>query len=131
MAGGVQNVDAIAAIFKLQHRGGDGDTSLLLNLHPVRHRMPCGGLALDAARQVDSPAVKQELFRQGGLARVRMGDNGESTPPVYFFCILIHWSVFLPYFSSAASRLAHPPVNGVRPLYVRTPFSAPIKNLLF
>mgnify|MGYP000255446597 CR=1 FL=1 len=35
MAGGVQNVDAEAVVLKLHHGGRDGNTALLLNLHPV------------------------------------------------------------------------------------------------
>ena len=35
MARCIQNIDAEAAVIKLQHRGSNGNTSLLFNLHPV------------------------------------------------------------------------------------------------
>ena len=35
----------------------------------------------DLARLGDGPAVEQELFREGGFARVGVGDDGEGSPP--------------------------------------------------
>ena len=39
MARGIQNVDALALIAELQHRGRYRNTTLLLDLHPVGNRM--------------------------------------------------------------------------------------------
>jgi hypothetical protein len=39
----------------------------------------------DRAGQLHRAAVKQQLFRQRGLARVRMRDDGERAPLLNFF----------------------------------------------
>ena len=80
MSRGVQDVDAEAVVLELHDGGSDGDAPLLLNLHPVAGSGP-GPLALDLAGLGDGPAVEQELFREGGFARVGMGDDGEGSPP--------------------------------------------------
>ena len=80
VARGVQDVDAVAIVLELHDGGGDGDASLLLNFHPVGGGGP-GPLALDLARLGDGPAVEEELFREGGFARVGVGDDGEGSPP--------------------------------------------------
>ena len=84
MARGVEDVDAIALVFKLHDRRRDGDAALLFELHPVRDRVARGRLALDRAGELDGPAVQQELLCQRGLAGVRMGDDGEGPPPGNF-----------------------------------------------
>ena len=84
VAGGVQDVDAEAAVLELHDGGGDGDAPLLLDLHPVAGG-GLGPLAFDLAGLGDSPAVQQELLRQCGLAGVRMGDDGERAPAGNFF----------------------------------------------
>ena len=44
-----------------------------------------GGLApLDRARHLDGAAEQQQLFGQGGLARVGVGDDGKSASFAYF-----------------------------------------------
>ena len=53
----IQNIDTETFIFKLQDRGCDRDTSLLLNLHPVGDRMSCRRLTLHAPCQIDGTAV--------------------------------------------------------------------------
>ena len=77
VARGVQDVDAVALILELHHRGGDGNAALLLDLHPVGGGCPGVLLALDLACLGDGSAVEQELLRQGRLTGVRVGDNGE------------------------------------------------------
>ncbi len=42
-------------------------------------------LALDGARQLDGPAVEQELFGQGGFTRVRVRDDCKCTAFFNFF----------------------------------------------
>ena len=84
MARRIQDVDAVSVIFKLENGGGDGNSSLLLDLHPVAHRMAGGCLSLHASRQVDRSAVKQELFGQRGFSRVRMGNDGKGSSSVDF-----------------------------------------------
>ena len=84
VARGVQNVDAVALILELHHRAGDRDTSLLLDLHPVRGGGPGVALALDHAGLVDGASVEQELLGQGGLTGVRVRDNGKGAAAVDF-----------------------------------------------
>ena len=79
VARGVQNVDAEAVVLELHDRGGDGDTALLFNFHPVGGG-GLGPLALDLAGLGDGSAVEQELFRQSGFTGVRVGDDGKGAP---------------------------------------------------
>ena len=84
VAGRVKNVYAKAVIYKLHDRGGNGNSALLFNLHPVGG---CGlGLfALYLSRLGDGSAVKQKFFRKGGFARVRVRNNGKGSSSGYFF----------------------------------------------
>ena len=80
VAGGVQDVDAVAVVLELHDGGGNGDAALLLDLHPVG-RGGLGPLALDLTGLGDGSAVEQELFRECSLTGVRVGDDGEGPPP--------------------------------------------------
>ena len=62
MAGGVKDVDAAAVVLELQHGGGDGDASLLFDLHPVRGRELAVSARLDGSGFADRAAVQQEFF---------------------------------------------------------------------
>ena len=62
VARGVQNVDAEALVLELHHRGRNGNTALLLNLHPVGGGGPGILLALDHASLGDGAAVEQKFF---------------------------------------------------------------------
>ena len=81
----IQNVDALSLIVELQHGGGHGDTSLLLDLHPVGHRMLAGLPALDGSGQVDGAAVQQELLCQCGFTRIRVGYDCKGSSLLDFF----------------------------------------------
>ena len=84
MAGRIQYVDAEAVKVELHRRGGHRNAALLFDLHPVRGGV-AGGLArLDRTGLADGPAVEQQFFRQRGLARVRVGDDGERAPARHF-----------------------------------------------
>ena len=85
MAGGVQNVDAEAVVLKLHHGGRDGNTALLLDLHPVGGGGAGVFLALDHACLGDGTAVEQEFFGQGGFTGVGVRNDGKGTPPADFF----------------------------------------------
>ena len=52
---GVQQVYQAVMIWKLHHRGGNGDTTLFFHFHPVRFRMLAGATA---------------FYRTGGLNRL-------------------------------------------------------------
>ena len=80
VAGGIEDVHAIAVIGELQHRGGHGDTALLLDVHPIGHGVLRAGLAFDRACGLDAAGVEQELLGEGRLARVGVRDDGEGAP---------------------------------------------------
>ena len=81
VAGGIENVDAVAVVFKLEHGRRDGDAALLFQLHPVGDRMARRRLALYRAGELNRPSVEKELFRQCRFARVRVGDDRKRPPP--------------------------------------------------
>jgi hypothetical protein len=88
----VEQIEHAVAVLHLHHRARHRDAALLLDLHPVGSGVARSLARLDAARDVDRAGVQQELFRERGLARVRMRDDGErSSPrdfPVYAHCRL-------------------------------------------
>ena len=53
----------------------------LLHLHPVGAHVALLRLVPHRPGELDRPRVEQELLGQRGLARVRVGDDGEGTPP--------------------------------------------------
>ena len=71
-------------MLELHDGGGDRDAALFFNFHPVGGG-GLGPLALDLTGLGDGSAVEQKFFRQGGLAGVGMGDDGEGPPPGNFF----------------------------------------------
>ena len=80
MSRSIQNIDAVSVIIELKHRGSDGNSSLLLDLHPVGNgvlgRLP----ALDGTGQIDGAAIEKKLLGQGRLTGIGVGNNGEGTP---------------------------------------------------
>ena len=67
----VQNVDAVALVVKLEHRGGNGNSSLLLDLHPVGNSVLGSLSALYRTGQVNGSSVEQKLLCQSSLSRIR------------------------------------------------------------
>src|ERR1035441_9593352 len=76
----VQQIEAVAGVIELQHGRADGDATLLFQFHPIGGRRALVLARGDRAGELHRAAVKQELFRQRGLARVRMRDDGERAP---------------------------------------------------
>ena len=79
VAGGVEQVDHVLAVGELHHRGGDGDAALLLHFHPVGGGMAVGFARLHRTGNGDRLAHQQQLFGDGGLARIGVRDDGEGT----------------------------------------------------
>ena len=107
MARGVQNVHALAGVVELQHRGGDGNTTLLLDVHPVGNSVLGTLLALDGTGLVDGSAVQQQLFGQRGLAGVGMADDRKRPAALDFFTICHRSEILLEggeVFSAPAAR---------------------------
>jgi len=84
VAGRVEQVDDAVAVGKLHDRGCDRDAALLLQRHPVAGGMTSGFAAFDRAGQLDRAAEQQQLFGQGGLASIGVGDDGEGASPIEF-----------------------------------------------
>ena len=80
VTGGVENVDTVAVVLKLHNGGGDRDTSLLLDIHPVGYRVLVRLLALYRARRLNCATVEEELLGKGGFTRVGVRNDGEGTP---------------------------------------------------
>ena len=84
VAGGVEQVELEVAIGELHHAGRDRDAALAFERHPVAGRVALGAPLLDRAGEADRAAVEQQLLGQRRLAGVRVGDDGEGTPPAGF-----------------------------------------------
>ena len=63
MAGSIQNVDAEAAVLELHNRGGNGNTTLLLDLHPVGGGCTGVFLSFNNTCLSNGAAIQQEFFR--------------------------------------------------------------------
>ena len=68
VSGGVDNIDTVLFPERGSSGGGDGDTSLLLLLHPV-HR---GSALVGFTKLVVDTRVEQDTLRRGGLSGVDM-----------------------------------------------------------
>ena len=70
VAGRVEQVEDVVAIFEGHHRGDDRDAALALDLHPVGARVHAVLLGLDLAGELDRAAEQEQLFGQRRLAGV-------------------------------------------------------------
>ncbi|MNZ69474.1 hypothetical protein D3C78_877720 [compost metagenome] len=75
---GVEQVDQTVRIGELHHRGGDGDTTLLLHLHPVGFGVLARATALDGTGALYGLSEQQDFFGDGGFTRIRVRDDRES-----------------------------------------------------
>ena len=90
MTRGVQDVDLVASVFEAHDGGRHGDTTLLLDLHPVTRRGLLDLVTLDGTCYVDSPPEEEELLGEGRLTGVRVTDDSEGTSLVDLFLIFVH-----------------------------------------
>jgi hypothetical protein len=81
---GVEQVDDAVAVGELHHRRSHRDAALFFQFHPVRSGVARGLAALDGARHLYRLAVEQQFFGDGGLAGVRMRNNGKSPASTHF-----------------------------------------------
>jgi hypothetical protein len=80
VAGGVHQVEAVAAVVEGHGRGGDRDAAVLFHLHEIGPGAPGLALCPHLTRHLDRAAVEQEFLGQRGLARVGVADDGEGAP---------------------------------------------------
>ena len=95
VAGGIEDVDAGAVVGELQDRGGNGNTALLLDVHPVRDGMLGRALALDRAGGLNAAGIEQQLLGKRGLTGVRVADNRECAARRDFIRQACHADPFL------------------------------------
>ena len=84
VAGGVEDVDLDVSVLEAHDRRGDRDAALPLDFHEVGRGSPLDLVRLDGSRHMDRAAEEQQLFGQRRLARVRVADDGEGSPALYF-----------------------------------------------
>ena len=96
MSGGIEDVDAVAVILELEDGRSDGDTSLLLYLHPVGYGVAGGLLALYGTGEIYRAAVEQEFFCQCSFTGVGVRDYRERPALFYLFgqCTQVVSSVY-------------------------------------
>jgi hypothetical protein len=70
MAWGIEEVDDVVAVGELEDGGGDRDSALLFELHPIARSGSLVATSGDAACELDCPTVKKELLGEGGLSCV-------------------------------------------------------------
>ncbi|MNQ30529.1 hypothetical protein D3C85_438740 [compost metagenome] len=75
---GVEQVDQTVRIGELHHGGGDGDTALLLHLHPVGFGVLTRATALDGTGALNGLSEQQDFFGDGGFTRIRVRDDRKS-----------------------------------------------------
>ena len=75
MSGGVDDIYAMALPECGSSSGGNGDTSLLLLLHPVH----CRGTIMGLTDLMSSTGVEQNTLGGGGLTSVNVGHNADIT----------------------------------------------------
>ena len=75
VAGRVEQVEDVVAIFEGHHRGDDRNAAFALDLHPVRAGLDTVLLGLDLAGELDRSAEKQKLLGQCRLAGIRVRDD--------------------------------------------------------
>ena len=75
----VEQVEGDPLALERHDRTGYRNAALLFDLHPVGPRPPRLPARLDLAGKMDGAAGQQQLLGQRGLARVGVGNDGEST----------------------------------------------------
>ena len=75
VAGGVHQIEPEIVERKGHGRGGNGNAAILFHLHVIRARSSRLALGTDLSGHLDRPAIEQEFFRQGRLARIRVADD--------------------------------------------------------
>ena len=95
VAGGIEDVDAGAVVGELQYRGSNGDSALLLDVHPVRDGMLGRALALDRTGSLDAAGIEQQLLGKRGLTGVRVADDRECAARRDFIRQACHADPFL------------------------------------
>jgi hypothetical protein len=84
VTGRVEQVHAKPVVVELHHRRGHGNAALLFQRQPVGRGVPLGAPSFHRARDVQRPAVQQQLLRERGLAGVGMRNDGKRATALDF-----------------------------------------------
>ena len=79
VTGGIKDIDAVAVVVELHDGRGNGDTTLLLDLHPVGGRVVRSFSGFNGTCHVDGASVEQEFLGHCCLTGVRVRDDREGT----------------------------------------------------
>ena len=82
----VEQVDRGGVVVELQHRRSDRDAPLFFQLHPVGGHLALLAAGLHRTGLLNRTAVQQQLFRQGCLASIRMGNDREVAATIHRLC---------------------------------------------
>lgn len=98
VTGGVENVDLVVLIVELHDGGGDGDTALLLDVHPVGRGGLLDFVALHGAGHLYLSAEEQELLGERGLTGIGVRDDCKRSSS-FDFLICCHIFSFIKFSS--------------------------------
>ena len=84
VAWGVEDIDFIVMVVKLHHRRSHRDSTLLLDVHPVRSSCFLDFVALHRASHLNLSAKEEQFLRKRSLTSIRVCDNRKSTSSIYF-----------------------------------------------
>ena len=87
----VLNILSLGSVVELHHRRGDGDTTLLLNVHPVAGGRLLNLIAFHGTGNLYLSAKEQELLCQRGLTGIGVRNNCKRSSS---FDLLIHRIIF-------------------------------------
>ena len=83
VARGIEQVDRAAGVVELQHRGGNRNTPLLLELHPVGGHLALLALGLYGTGLLNGAPIKKKLFGEGCFTGVGVRNNGKVAAPAH------------------------------------------------
>jgi hypothetical protein len=72
VTGGVKQIQDAVLVLELNDRGGDGNTALLFNIHPVRSHVVKGLATHSQIHALDSIVEQEQLFGESSSTRVGM-----------------------------------------------------------
>ena len=81
----IHDGDDFAAVLELHDGAGDGDASLLFDLHPVGRGELAVAAGLDGACLPDGAPVEQQFLGKSGLTGIRVGDDAEDAASLDLF----------------------------------------------
>ena len=90
MTRGIKNIDAVAVIVELHNGRGYGNTTLFLDLHPVRSSVVRRFTRFNGTGHVNGASIEKEFLGHGSLTGVRVRDDRKSAAAVdlILYCLI-------------------------------------------